>query len=148
MQKYVCLKTRIASTNQSGSYIKDCLLSNSSPSSTAQSKSDKELTLFSPCHNNNNKNNNKKKKKNPHQNLPERSVLQTWNLEHRLNSQNQDLTHPPCDGHPSRTISRLLTHHPKDSHQSNSTRSSTLAQPSLLELFSCLMHFWYLHSLH
>ena len=59
------------------------LLSNSSPSSTAQSKSDKELTLFSPCHNNNNK-----KKKNPHQNLPERSVLQTWNLEHRLNSQN------------------------------------------------------------
>ena len=61
------------------------ILSNSSPSSTTQSKSEKELTLFSPCHKNKNK---KKKNKNPHQNLPERGVLQTWNLELRLNSQN------------------------------------------------------------
>ena len=53
-------------------------LSNSSPSSTVQSKSDKELTLFSPSHNNNKKNkNNKKNRKNPHKNQPERSVLQT-----------------------------------------------------------------------
>ena len=42
-------------------------------------KSKKELTLFSPRH--------KKKKKNPQQSLPERSALQTWNLEHKLNSQ-------------------------------------------------------------
>ena len=54
----------------------------SSPTSTIQSKSDKELTLFSPFHKNNNKN-----KKNPHQNLPEQSVLQAWNLEQRLNLQ-------------------------------------------------------------
>ena len=57
------------------------LLSNSSPSSTVQSKLDKELTLFSPCH----KNKKRKKKK---KNLPEQSVLQTWNFVQRLNSQN------------------------------------------------------------
>ena len=34
---------------------------------------------------NNNNNKKKKNKKNPHQNLPEKSVLQTWNLEQRLN---------------------------------------------------------------
>ena len=57
----------------------------------------------------------------PHQNLPERSTLQTWDLEHRLNSQNQDLTHNPWDGHPpsqgwSPNIPWNVTHHPKDGH--------------------------------
>ena len=47
--------------------------------SSVQVKSDKELTLFSPRHNN---------KNNPHQNLPQGSILKTWNLAHRLNSQN------------------------------------------------------------
>ena len=37
-----------------------------------------ELTLFSPCH-------KKKNKKNPHQNLPEVSEIQVWNLAHGLN---------------------------------------------------------------
>ena len=54
--------------------------SNSSPSSTVQSKLDKELTLFSPYHKNNNKN--------PHQNLPVRYAAGQWkadrfNLEKR-----------------------------------------------------------------
>ena len=62
-------------------------MSNPSPSSTVESKCDKELTLFSPCHKNNNNNNKNKKNKNPHQNLPEQSVLQTWNFEQRFNSQ-------------------------------------------------------------
>ena len=44
--------------------------------------------------------------------------------------------HPPSPGW-SPTIPRLVTHHPKDSHPSNSTRSLTLAQPSLL-LFNLL----------
>ena len=79
------------------------ILSNSSPSSSVQSKSDKALTLFFPCHK------KKKNKKNPHQNLPEQSVLQT-----------------------SPTIPGFVYHHPKDSHPSKSTRSLTLAQSSLL----------------
>ena len=83
---------------------------------SSPSQSDKELTLFSPCHKNkNNKNKNNKNKNNPHQNPPEGSVLQTGNLEHRLNSQNKDLTHHPWDGHPpsnvwSPTIQRMITH--------------------------------------
>ena len=67
--------------NKNNLIVISLLLSNSSPSSTVQSKSDKELTLCSPCH-------NKNKNKNPHQNLPEQSVLQTWNFHPRLNSQN------------------------------------------------------------
>ena len=58
---------------------------------------------------------------------------------HRLGIWHKDLTHHPWDGHPSSqgcspTISKLFTHHPKDSQPSNSTRSLTLAQPSLFNI--------------
>ena len=49
---------------------------------------DKELTLFSPCHNNNNNKNNNNKKKN--QNLSEWGVLEVWHLAHRLYIQFKD----------------------------------------------------------
>ena len=94
-----------------------------------QNQKDKELTLFSPCHN---KNNNKKKKnKNPHQNLPNLSVLKTWNLEHRLNLQYEDLTHNPQDGQPpsqgwSPNIPMLVTHHAQDGQVPIPEWSSTI----------------------
>ena len=37
---------------------------------------------------------------NPHQNLPEGSVLQTWYLALRLNSQNEDQVASAMDGNP------------------------------------------------
>ena len=51
---------------------------------------------------------------NPHQNLPAGSVLQTWNLAPRLNSQNQDQV--MCYRW-SVTILRMVTNHSKDGHQ-------------------------------
>ena len=58
---------------------------------------------------------------------------------HRLGIWYKDLTHHPWNGHPpsqgySPTIPMLFTHHPKDSQPSNSTRSLTLAQPSLFSM--------------
>ena len=53
--------TRLESSSSKLTGVK-LLLSNSSPSSIVQPKSDKELNLFSPCHKNNNKNNKNKNK--------------------------------------------------------------------------------------
>ena len=69
----------------------------------------------------------------PIQNLPERIVLQAWNLGSRLNSQNQEPVTTVMDGQSlspgwSVTITRMVTHHLKDmviNHRKSKRRKCT-----------------------
>ena len=70
--------------------------------------------------------------------LPERIVLQAWNLASRLNSQNQDQV--KYHGW-SATIPRMVTHHPKDGHP-----------PSKIKIYQTEVYYrlgiWHLDLIH